>query len=122
LAEPQNEIEATYANKITKPEAELDWDTPALELERTIRAFNPAPVAYTELNGIRLRIWQAEILDKEAQYAPGTILECSKDGIDIATGEGVLRLLKIQPPGKRIQNVSEFLNGRPNFTSIKHPS
>jgi len=122
LAEPQNEIEATYANKITKPEAELDWDTPAIELERTIRAFNPAPVAYTELNGIRLRIWQTEILDKEAQYAPGTILECSKDGIDIATGEGILRLLKIQPPGKRIQNVSEFLNGRPNFTSIKHPS
>jgi methionyl-tRNA formyltransferase len=122
LARPQNETEATYAHKITKLEAKLDWDTPAIELERTIRAFNPAPVAYTELNGIRLRIWQAAILNKEAQYAPGTILDCSKDGIDIATKESVLRLLKIQPPGKRIQSVSEFLNGRPDFTSIKHPS
>ncbi len=122
LAEPQNETDATYAKKITKLEAKLDWDTPAIELERTIRAFNPAPVAYTELNGIRLRIWQAEILNKEAQYAPGTILDCSKEGINIATGEGILRLIKIQPPGKRIQSASEFLNGRPDFTSIKHPS
>lgn len=120
LAEPQNETEATYANKITKSEAELDWDKPAIELERTIRAFNPAPVAYTELNDIRLRIWQAEMSEQTTHSKPGSILNCNKSGIEIATGDGVLRLLKIQPPGKRIQSVSEFLNGRPDFIKMKY--
>ena len=112
---PQNDAAATYADKITKPEAEIQWNKPAREIERMIRAFNPAPVAYTELKDLRLRIWQAELLDQETQEAPGTILSCNKTGMDIATGEKIIRITHLQPPGKRIQNIQDFLNGRPDF-------
>lgn len=116
--ETQNESAATYANKISKPEAEIEWNLPAIEIERMIRAFNPAPVAYTELNGLRLRIWQAELLDQETHQTPGTILSCNKSGMNIATGDKVLRITRLQPPGKRVQNIQEFLNGRPDFANL----
>lgn len=106
---------ATYANKISKAEARLDWMRPALELERTIRAFNPAPVAYTEINGVSLRLWEAMVPADSAAAPSGTIVACSDQGIDVATADGVLRLLKIQPAGKRVMTVREFLNGRPDF-------
>ena len=117
-AKPQDDAAATYANKISKPEARIEWNNPAIEIERMIRAFIPAPVAYTELNGLRLRIWQAELLDQETQQSPGTLLNCGKSGMDIATGEKILRITRLQPPGKRVQNIQEFLNGRPDFARI----
>ena len=83
-----------------------------------IRAFNPAPVAYTELNGLRLRIWKAELLDQETHQTPGTILSCNKSGMNIATSDKVLRITHLQPPGKRVQNIHEFLNGRPDFANL----
>ncbi len=64
-----------------------------------------------------MRIWEAELLNQEAQNEPGKIIACNKVGIDVATKEGVIRLLKIQPPGKRIQTIAEFLNGRPDFAT-----
>ncbi|MEE9551829.1 MAG: methionyl-tRNA formyltransferase, partial [Gammaproteobacteria bacterium] len=119
---PQDHSLASYAKKITKAEAQLDWSLSALELERTVRAFNPAPVTYTELHDLRLRIWQAEAIDQVVDIAPGSILDCTKTGIDIATGVGVLRLLEIQAPGKRVQSAAEFLNGRPDFASLTRES
>ncbi|MBI4005139.1 MAG: methionyl-tRNA formyltransferase [Gammaproteobacteria bacterium] len=114
---PQDNSLATYARKISKAEADLDWSLSAIELERTIRAFNPSPVTHTKLNGFKLRIWQAKIVDKSTDDPPGTVIACHKSGIDVATGKGILRLLKIQPPGKRILNSTEFLNGRPDFVT-----
>lgn len=114
---PQDPALATYANKISKAEARLDWVKPAIELERQIRAFNPAPVAYTEINGLLLRVWEAQLVDRTANAKPGTILASDKTGVDIATGNGILRLSKIQPAGKRIMTIHEFLNGRPDFFS-----
>lgn len=112
---PQNSTHATYANKITKTETRLDWSRKAMELERQIRAFNPAPVAYTEINGLQFKIWEARIVNQNANALPGTVLSADKTGIDMATGDGILKLLKIQPAGKRMMTIKEFLNGRPDF-------
>ena len=112
---PQDPARATYADKISKAEARLDWGKPAVELERQIRALNPAPVAYTEINGLLLRVWEAQFVGQQATAKPGTVLASDKTGVDIATGDGILRLLKIQPAGKRIMTIREFLNGRSDF-------
>lgn len=114
---PQDPALATYANKISKAEARLDWQKPAIKLVRQIRAYNPAPVAYTEINGLLFRIWEAQFVDRTTNAKPGTVLNYDKTGVDIATGEGILRLLKLQPAGKRIMTIHEFLNGRPDFFS-----
>jgi methionyl-tRNA formyltransferase len=112
---PQDKKLATYANKIRKQEAEIDWSLPAVDLERTIRAFNPSPVAHTELNGVKMRIWQATVLEGTSGRTPGEIIFCDKTSIDVATGDGILRLLRVQPAGKKQMTVAEFLNGRPDF-------
>jgi methionyl-tRNA formyltransferase len=105
-----------YANKITKEEGMINWNLSAKELERKIRAFNPWPVAFTTLSGQMVRIWQAIPLDfQDLGYSPehfGVILNASKDGIDVMTGDGVLRLLKLQLPGGKILTVSEILNSK----------
>lgn len=106
---------ATYAGKITKAEARIDWTRPAEELERMIRAFIPAPVAHTILNDLELRVWQSTVIKTGTSAKPGTIIACNNTGIDICTGEDVLRLLRVQPAGKRIMEIGEFLNGRPDF-------
>ena len=112
---PQDPSRVTYASKISKAEAKLDWTKPAVELERQIRAFNPVPVAYTEINGLLLRVWEAQFINQPATMKPGTVLVSDEPGINIATGDGILRLLKIQPAGKRVMTVHEFLNGRPGI-------
>lgn len=111
----QEESQASYAKKITKSEARIDWSLAAIHIDRTIRAFNPAPICYTELAGVPIRIWQAEILDHDSTSTAGKILSCSSTGIDVATGQGALRILKIQPQGKRAMSVADFLNGNPTF-------
>ena len=111
----QDESLASYAKKITKSEARIDWSQTAANIDRAIRAFNPAPICHTELAGIPLRIWQAEILDNDSTSTAGKILSCSSAGIDVATGQGVLRILKLQPQGKRAMPVADFLNGHPGF-------
>ena len=107
---PQDNSQATYAQKITKEEALIDWMRPALELEREIRAFNPRPVAYTSWQGKTLRIWQAKLLANEADASPRTIVNVSPDGVDIATGMGILRLLAVQLPGGKKMSITDFYN------------
>ncbi len=111
----QDSSQACYAEKITKSEARIDWTESATNIDRAIRAFNPAPICYTELQGLALRIWQAEVLESESTSPAGEIIHSSKSGIDIATGDGVLRILQLQPQGKRAMSVADFLNGNPDF-------
>lgn len=113
----QDERLATYAGKISKQEAVLDWSMPAVELERKIRAFYPTPMAQAEFKQTTFRIQEAKVLDHPVNEPPGKIIAYSDEGIDVATGAGILRLLKIQPAGKRMMTAREFLNGRPEFFS-----
>jgi methionyl-tRNA formyltransferase len=112
---PQDDRETTYAAKLTKQEAIIDWHLPAEDLDRLIRAFNPWPVAQTSVNGQTLRIWSAQSLTDKANMPPGTVIGCDKQGIDIACGEGVLRLTRLQPAGSKPMDVAAFLNGRPDW-------
>jgi methionyl-tRNA formyltransferase len=111
----QDSSQACYAEKITKSEARIDWTESATNIDRAIRAFNPAPICHTELQGLALRIWQAEVLESESTCPAGEIVHAGKAGIDIATGDGVLRILQLQPHGKRAMSVADFLNGNPGF-------
>ncbi len=112
---PQDETTATYAPKIEKREAILDWRASAEELDRRVRAFNPWPVAQTTLNGKTLRIWQAKSLPETADAPPGTVVRAGKAGIDVAAGEGMLRLQRLQSAGGKPLDVAAFLNGYPEL-------
>ncbi len=110
----QDDSKATYANKITKQEAKIDWAKPAIDLERKVRAFNPFPVAHTVLKELNIRVWEAEIKTGPKKLTPGTILN-NKSSLDVVTGDDVLAITKLQLPGKRIITAKDFLNGNPEF-------
>lgn len=107
---PQNDAQTTYAKKISKEEGKIDWSKSAQEIDRMIRAFNPWPVTYTEIDGQTIRIWQAETQNITSNVEPGMINQAAKNGIDVATGEGILRLLKIQLPGGKPLLIKDILN------------
>lgn len=109
---PQPEDGVTYAHKLDKAEARLEWSRPAAELARTVRAFNPWPVAEGAVAGERLRIHDAEALDAAHAAMPGTLLGAGRDGIDIACGEGVLRLRLVQREGGRAITAADWANAR----------
>lgn len=109
---PQDDKLATYAAKVSKEEALMDWMQPARQLEREVRAFNPWPVSYTSWKGKPLRIWQAKAISQTHHAPPRTILSASREGLDIATGEGALRLLSLQLPGGKALSVSDFYNAK----------
>ncbi|MFZ2314879.1 MAG: methionyl-tRNA formyltransferase [Gammaproteobacteria bacterium] len=108
----QDDTLATYATKITKEEAVINWSQRALELEHLIRAFNPWPIAQTTWQGQPLRIWMAKALPTTASALPGTIVHADREGVDVATGEGILRLLQVQLPGSKAVSISDFYNAR----------
>jgi len=107
----QSEAEVTYAAKITRADRNIDFRLPAEFLERQVRALAPAPLASTEALGLPLNILRAAVGPDRNDGAPGTLMHMGPDGIDIATGQGQLRLLEVQPPGKRPMSVRDFLNG-----------
>ncbi|WP_370314286.1 methionyl-tRNA formyltransferase [Thalassolituus sp.] len=113
--EAQNDAAACYAHKLTKEEALIDWTQDADVLARRIRAFNPFPMAYTLLGDERIRVHLAEPVVKATQLAPGTIAHVDTDGIEVACGEGVLRLTRIQLAGKKPMAVADIINGQPKL-------
>ncbi len=108
----QPEAGVTYAHKLDKAEARLDWNQPATLLARKVRAFEPWPVAEAMVAGERLRIHGAVALDLRHGFAPGTLLAASKQGIDIACAEGALRLRVVQREGGKAITAADYLNAR----------
>ena len=127
---PQPDAGVTYAQKISKAEALIDWRQDALQIWRLVRAFNPWPIAETRLNGAQLRIWDAELRDSTpagcgeaaqsptgpgesaAGGAPGTVVAATQDGIDVLCGHGVLRILRLQLSGRKPLLAREFIRGQ----------
>jgi methionyl-tRNA formyltransferase len=113
VAQPTEGI--TYAAKIDKSEAMIDWRRSAEEISRQVRAFNSWPVAETRFKGGQLRIWEAEPLEAPAltsASAPGSVLSATREGIDVICGSGVLRVLKLQLAGRKALPAEEFLRGQ----------
>lgn len=106
----QDPAQASYAAKITKAEARIDWTRPAAELARAIRAYNPMPGAYTGWQGQPLKLWRAEAV-AAAPAVPGTVLQADAQGIVIATGEGALQLHELQRAGSKRLAAQAFLAG-----------
>ena len=111
-AEAQDDALANYAQKLSKEEARIDWSMEAVAIERCIRAFNPWPISWFEVAEQTIKVWQATVIDSDHGQPVGTLLKADKQGIDVATGKGVLRLLTLQPPGKKAMSVPDLLNSR----------
>jgi methionyl-tRNA formyltransferase len=108
---PQSAEGVTFAPRIERADARLDWSRPAVELERVVRAVHPAPVAWTTLGGKVLRVHRAA-LGGDTVARPGTVVRSDRTGLEVATGARVLRLLEVQLEGKRRMDVGAFLAGQ----------
>lgn len=111
-AEVQNEALVTYAGKLSKEEAKLDWTLSATQLERCIRAFNPWPVSYFVVDEQPIKVWHAQVLPAVDGIKPGTIIHADKNGIQVATADGVLNITQLQPAGKKAMSAADLLNSR----------
>jgi len=107
----QDEAQATYAAKLSKDEALLDWRQPADVLARAVRAYHPAPGAWTLLDGAPLKVWAAKAVSNAGE--PGTVLRADAEGLVVACGGGALVLREIQPAGGKRMRADAFLAGRP---------
>jgi len=114
-AQVQDDSLATYAEKLHKEEAQLDFNKSATALEREIRAFNPWPVSYITLSQGTVKVWQATVINEKHQHRPGSVLSAGKEGIRIACGENILSVTQLQPPGKKAMSAQDFLNGRADW-------
>jgi methionyl-tRNA formyltransferase len=117
----QNDNDSSYAKKIDKAEAKIDWNQNAKTIERMIRAFNPKPIAYTFLGQLLVRVWSAVMVGEHSitnHYPPGVIVQVKSQGIDVMTGDGLLRLLQIQLPGRRCMPVSELLHAKSHLFRV----
>ncbi len=113
----QDDALATYAHKINKQDAQINWQQSAVEIDRMIRAYNPWPVAFAHLGEITLRVWSAETADENAfkNTAPGTIVNLDKQSIAVCTGNGVIKLLMLQLPGKKQLPANEICHAHPEL-------
>ncbi len=111
-ATPQDNALATYAAKLTKAEARIDWTADAVAVDRAIRGYNPSPVAHAFLNGTPLKIWQAS-LREDLRGDPGTVLQIGPGGIAVACGRGALALEILQRPNARALPAMQFVQGFP---------
>ncbi|MEI7369904.1 methionyl-tRNA formyltransferase [Pectobacterium sp. 1950-15] len=112
VAEAQNDALATYAEKLSKEEARLNWQLSAEQLERCIRAFNPWPVSYFTVDEQPVKVWKAEVMTTTHSTLPGTILQADKQGIQVATAAGILNIQELQPAGKKVMSAQDLLNSR----------
>jgi methionyl-tRNA formyltransferase len=109
---PQDDARTCYAKKLDKAEAEIDWTRPAVEIARQVHAFNPWPVAQTRFEDAILRIWNASPVKGEAGN-PGMVMSAGRHGIEVATGDGLLRITRLQMPGKKPVSAADFINAYP---------
>lgn len=116
--EKQDEALTNYAEKLSKEEARIDWCLSAKQIELCIRAFNPWPMSYFMIDEQAIKVWQAEVIDQPHGQPTGTILSADKNGICIATGDGQLNILQLQPPGKKAMHVQDLLNSRRDWFII----
>ena len=106
--EVQDESLVCHAEKLSKEEARIDWSLSAAQLERCIRAFNPWPMSWLEIDGQPVKVWRASVIAEAAHAEPGTIVAATKQGIQVATGDGILSLESLQPAGKKSDERPEF--------------
>ncbi len=110
--QPQDDAYATYANKITKQELQIDWHLPASSIERKLRAFYSANTMYSLLGDMRIKIAAAEVVEAASQQPPGTILEVQRNAIVVACGTDALRLIQLQLPGGKMLAAQAILNAK----------
>lgn len=115
---PQAKEGVTYAHKLEKQEAAIDWNKDAIFIERQIRAFNPFPGAFTLFNGEIVKVWAADLVENNSTNAPGTIVEIIKDRIIVQTSNGLIAIKELQFPGKKRILVSDYLNGIASKTDL----
>ena len=118
VAEVQDDEQANYAAKLSKEEANIDWTQSAVAIERQIRAFNPWPVSYTQIAEQNVKVWQANASEDVTDAQPGTVLTATKQGIQVATGNGILTLLNLQLAGKKAMPVQDILNARKEWFTV----
>lgn len=117
-ASKQDDVQATYAKKLSKEEAKCDWELSCQQLERNVRAFNPWPMAWFEYEQKNIKIHQSCAIEQAHTYSIGSIVAYNKEGLDIACSNGILRITVLQLPGKKAQAVSQIVNGNP---TLFHP-
>ena len=115
----QPEAGITYAHKISKAEAIIDWSQSTASITRKIRALNPAPGGFTLLDGQRIKLWEASAVsyDADTKSAPGTIISLNREGLLVSTGDGLLSVTRLQLPNKKPLSIAEILNGNPESLS-----
>jgi methionyl-tRNA formyltransferase len=118
VARVQPEEGVCYAHKLDKADAKLDWSMTAQQLHNRVRAFNPWPICEAIVNGERLRVHRAQHLPIAHSQTPGNIVLARNEGLDIACGEGVLRLLNVQREGGRVISIADYLNANPMLKGI----
>jgi methionyl-tRNA formyltransferase len=120
---PQNEAEATYSAAIKKEAGEIDWQLPATDIERRVRAFQPWPGAHTSRAGKRLEIVEAMALPGEAGHRAGEVVALKQGGVPfgVGTGEGILGIVKVQLQGKRALPAADFLRGQRRLIGASLP-
>jgi len=121
---PQTETEATYSATMKKEEGEIDWQLPADDIWRRVRAFQPWPGAYTSWDGRRLEIIEAIALPAEGKHREGEVVALSREGaaFGVSTGHGILGVIKVQLQGKRVMPATDFLRGQRRLTGAVLPN
>lgn len=114
-AEPQNDELANYAKKLSKDEANIDWNMDAAQIERNIRAFNPWPVCFTQMGEHTVKVYQANVIEQAGNA--GEVLSSDKNGIVVACGTHALCITQLQPQGKKPMAINDFLNGRSDWVT-----
>ena len=109
--EPQGETTTSYARMLDKEIGNIKWEKTAVQIERLIRGLNPWPSAYTDWNGKVMKIWEADVVEKNAEAVPGTIVKVEKDGFYVQTGDGQIKVTALQIPGKKRMETDAFLRG-----------
>lgn len=112
MPEKQDNNLTNYAEKLSKEEAKIDWSLSAEQIERCTRAFNPWPMSFFMLEDQPVKVWKAQVITDDTDKAPGTLLKADKTGIYVATGEGILNIIELQPSGKKPMASADFLNSK----------